>query len=270
MVGKTEICRGAMAAILFAFVLIQEYPAAGFVHSDNFVVVTPSEGSDADDERFARKILAKAEEYREKIAHEWLSAPLPPSVGRTVINVNLQPDEDQAITWAKDHPSRTHHAVYLTTSRENALGSTLMHEVAHVVLATEFSFPQRLPAWLEEGIASRYDNPSRLLMRQQILNWYARRENWPLLKSVLTAENISNDDKSTYAIASSLVEYLLSLEDRETLFRFGQVGSAIGWEQAVQKCYSLRNVNHLERQWQAWVKRGNRIAMAKTHRRTSQ
>ena len=119
---------------------------AGYVHNENFIIYTPPESSGKVSQRFANQVLTKAEEYRKQIAEEWLHHELPPSVGRTIINVNLSDTEDKGLTWAIDDPRRTLHTLFLTTSRGRALGSTLKHEITHVVLATQFPYPNRLPA----------------------------------------------------------------------------------------------------------------------------
>src|SRR3970040_420239 len=94
----------------------------------------------------------------------------PRGIGRTVINVAFSDSDDSALTSAIDSPEPTMHNVYLpTTSQERALGGMLHHEITHVVLASRFPHPNRLPAWVEEGIASRYDDQERVAIRTQIL-----------------------------------------------------------------------------------------------------
>ena len=132
--------------------------AAGFVHNENFVVFTESGLSRQVTQDFAQSVLVKAEEYRKQISQEWFGEQLPRGIGRTTINVSFSDDRDAGLTWAVDHPDRKLHTIYLYTTAEQAVGSTLAHEVAHAVLATRFPHPHRLPAWVEEGIASQYDN----------------------------------------------------------------------------------------------------------------
>ena len=234
--------------------------AAGYVHNENFIIYTPSDTSAEVSHQFANRVLAKAEEYRKQIAKEWVGQKLPPSVGRTVINVKLSDAEDKGLTWAIDDPRRTLHTIYLTTSRERAIGSTLKHEITHVVLATQFPHPNRLPAWLEEGIASRYDDDARIATRQSILNWYARTRNWPKLQRVLTADRIIDDDKTAYAVSSSLVNYLLTRADKAELLRFGHAGARHGWKQALAKHYQIEGVEQLQQSWQKWVAASNSLA----------
>ena len=106
-------------------------------------------------------MLKQAEAFRREFSEKWLGHELPKGAGESVIYVAFTPNEDRGLTWAKDHPNRTLHNVYLRTSPENAVGSTLRDEIAHTVLATKFPHPNRLPSWLEEGIASQYDDEAR-------------------------------------------------------------------------------------------------------------
>ena len=117
----------------------------------------------------ALQMLRQAERFREEIALQWLGGPLPEGQGRVVINLRVSHDRDEGLTWACDSQDRLCHTIYLVTSPQRALGSTLKHEIAHAVLATHFSHPHRLPSWLEEAIASDYDDASRKSTRQRIL-----------------------------------------------------------------------------------------------------
>ena len=50
--------------------------------------------------------------------------------------MSFSEEQDAGLTWAKDNPRRKYHTLYLTTTPDRALGSTLAHEMVHVVLAT--------------------------------------------------------------------------------------------------------------------------------------
>ena len=117
--------------------------AAGFQYDENFTVL-------AADQTLAAEVLASANQYRRQVAQEWLRGELPPGVGETVIHLTLSRSRDRGLTWAIDSPNRSLHKIWLTTDRNRALGGTLHHEIAHIVLATRY--PQQLPAWAEEGV----------------------------------------------------------------------------------------------------------------------
>jgi hypothetical protein len=227
---------------------------AGFAHNTNFTVFTQAMLSVEASQAFAESVRSKAEQYRREIAGEWFGEELPPGVGRTTINVTFAAFDDAGLTWVIDHPERKLHTIYLSTSPEESLGGTLAHEIAHVVLATRYPHPHRLPAWLEEGIACRYDGPERKRIRSELIRWFDRTGNWPRLDGVLSAEHILAEEKPAYAAAASLIELLLARGDRTKLLAFGQDASRVGWTKALAQHYGIRDGDELQRRWQDWAK----------------
>jgi hypothetical protein len=227
--------------------------AAGFAMSDNFTIFTPAYPTQQDAEAYAHEVLQSAETWRSEIAKQWLGEELPPGVGQTTVNVSFSEEQDSGLTWAKDNPRRKYHTLYLTTTPDRALGSTLAHEMVHVVLATRFPHPQRLAAWIEEGIASSYDDGPRQATRQRILAWIVKTENWPDVAELLISPNMASRDKTAYATASSLTAFLLSRGDKLTLLEFGQYANKAGWDAALSKYYRIRSTADLQRSWQQWV-----------------
>jgi hypothetical protein len=217
---------------------------AGLAHNHNFIVLAP-------DQPLAEDVLAEAEFFRKQVAKEWLGEELPPSVGPAVIHVQLSETEDSGLTWAIDSPGRKFHKLWITTTRRGALGSTLGHEITHLVLATRF--PDRLPAWAEEGAASLKDDQERIELRRRIIQWYARTGNWPNLDTIFQARTVLASDQATYSVAASLTEYLLSRGDKATFLRFAVAGKEKGWDFALQQHYSVRSAHELQATWQAWV-----------------
>ena len=165
---------------------------------------------------------------------EWFGEMLPPSIGRTVINVSFSGTQDRGLTWVKDDPRRRFHNIYLTTAPELVLGSKLHHEIAHVVLATRFSHPNRLPPWIEEGIAGRYDDEQCIATRKDILNWYVVTGKLPEISRILDGRDISPNDQAAYAVAASVTDYLLSLAEKDVLLKFSQATKKDGLDVALQ------------------------------------
>jgi hypothetical protein len=233
--------------------------AAGFQSNENFLVFTESMLSRTASQEFAEAVLTQAEQYRKQIALEWFGEELPLGVGRTTINVTFSADKDDAGAWVKNNPNQKLNTIYLHTSAENALGATLAHEIAHIVLATEFPAPQRLPAWLEEGIASRYDGQQRRQTRDSMMRWF-RKGHWPRVEPVLDANNIGAKDTESYTVAVTLTEMLLDRGGNKKLLEFGETINRVGWARAVEQHYQIRDVEELQRLWQSWVSRSDRLA----------
>jgi hypothetical protein len=244
--------------------------AGGLASNDSFVVLTSAEDPYTSDREFAREVARKAAEYRREIAVEWLGADLPPSVGRTYLSVLLTDAEDIGRTWPKNKITGEYNNVHLSTSPDRALGGSLAHEVAHVVMGTRFQGANRLPAWAEEGIASRYDDPDRIRTRREILQWYADTGNWPSLQDVLDAKQFPPRDRASYAVAESLTEFLLTRGQRKQFLEFAVSGRHDGWEHALSAHYEIQDTSELQALWERWANeaylRGPESSLADEHR----
>ena len=108
MFRKSKVIQKSMVSILIAVgvAIPSVTQGAGFVYNENFTVFTPSEPSPQAGQKFAERVLARAERYRKAIATEWLGDELPPSVGRTIISVCFSESKERGLTWAKDNPRR--------------------------------------------------------------------------------------------------------------------------------------------------------------------
>ena len=220
-------------------------PSPATAHNANFVVSAPSR-------ELAEEVLAQADALRDALAVQWLGQKLPPGIGSAVIRVQLSDTEDRGLTWPAERAERLTHMMWLTTSRQRALGSTLAHEMTHVVLATRY--PGQIPAWCNEGIASLVDDEDRCAARRQILAWFAETGNWPALVRVLDTDKIAPTDPAQYAVSASLTQYLLTLGDGARLLEFARSGKRLGWDSALRKHYDITNARVLQAQWQAWAK----------------
>jgi hypothetical protein len=244
---------------IFAIGLQSVASAAGFAFNENFIVFTPHQRTREAEQRFAELVLKRAMAFRQEFAKEWLGEPLAEGEGRSVIHIDFSAHEDRGLTWAKDHPGRTLHNVFLRTSPENATGSTLQHEIAHTVLASRFPHPNRLPAWLEEGIASRYDDESRHAQREDLLYaWVRSSGSAPNLVKLMATPDIKSFDETSYAAATSLVRFLLTRGDEHKILKFGVDGQQNGWDDALRSHYDIYSVRDLQQQWQNWLERQRR------------
>ena len=224
----------------------------GIAGGKNFTVVAPR------GDHLAEKVVARAEELRKEIALAWLGEELADGKGRTHITLELAKDKDQGLTWlcGPGRQVRGDHRMFLTTSAERATGSTLAHEVTHVVLAVRF--PQGMPAWANEGIASLADDDERHETRRRLSGEWARESRWPSLEQVLYQRTIQPSDQAAYTAAASLVEFLLEKGDRRALVGFVGQAQQDGWDSALRTSYGIPRVADLQRQWQEWVTRGAR------------
>ena len=245
----TRISRLLSCALLTSITVVTNLPGAGFVSEQNFVVVVPPEPTQQSAQEFASKLSQRAERYRRQIATAWLGAPIPGGLGRTVIHIEFTDGDDVGLTWAKDDPQRAFHNVYLKTTRDRAMSTTLAHELVHVVLATQYPSPNRLAPWIEEGIASQYDDVERTSAREQMLRWFARSGNWPDVPAVLASRSISTNDRESYTVAAALTEMLVQQEGRLKFVNFGRDARKLGWDRALRQHYRINGTGQLIEQW---------------------
>jgi hypothetical protein len=215
----------------------------GLVCNENITVNAPTQ-------ELAEAVLAQAQHYRDRAALRWLGRALPPGAGPVVIHVEIDPAQDRAVTWPIDTPQRSFHAMWITSSRELALGATLAHEMTHVVLATQFG--NALPAWANEGAAGQEDDEATRAVRQRVAARWYREGRWPPLRDVLEARRLSPSDQEAYAAAVSLTDYLLTHGDAPRFLAFATSGPAVGWDRAVQQHYGHASVAQLEAAWRTW------------------
>lgn len=237
--------------------VVSQAKAAGLVFNENFTILAAKSQPPIAHE-FPERLLEAAERYRGEIAREWFEQELGLGEGKTTISFTMSHRQDKAFTWARSG-NRNYHVVYLTTSPQQAIGSTLKHEIAHVVLATRYPGAKRLPVWLEEGIASRYDDADRIALREKIVQSFGHTQPWPNISQMFAAENVPSVDQVTYAFAASLTDYLLTLDSRKTLLRFGEMCSQTTPQQALATHYRLQP-HELQQRWQRWAKHPATVA----------
>jgi len=211
----------------------------------NFTVLAPNQA-------VADGVAAQAEVFRKEAALQWLNETLPDRLGRSLITVEITSQKDEGLTWPIDSKQRTMHQVWLTTSADRAMGSTLHHEVIHTVLDTHF-YPAVLPAWSSEGIASQADDDARKEDRRLRAAQWARTGQWPNLAALLTLPRIEHDNVEAYAAASSFTEFLVALGGKPRVLQFAINGQKQGWDDAARSTYRFRNVVELQAAWQAWA-----------------
>jgi hypothetical protein len=245
--------RVAFYAAVLAAIFASCACAAGVARNENFSVYVPETSVPAQAQRFAELLLERAQSYRSEIAMEWLGEELPAGAGRTTIYVEISSVEDVGLTWAKDSAERRSHTIWLKTSPRLAVGETLKHEVGHAVFATRYPSPNRLPSWVEEGIASGYDDAIRKDARQQLLRSWVRTGHAAQLAQVLESSDLRSFDEYSYAAATSLVNFLMERGERETILRFAEDGQRRGWTAALRAHYGIQSIDELQSQWEAWL-----------------
>jgi hypothetical protein len=250
--------RSVFCAVILAALCPAVVNAAGLASNANFIAYVPLKPSPEKAGQYAKLIVERAQLFRDEVAREWLGETLPDGGTRTIITVGFTNKENSGFTWAKDDPQKRFHSVYLNTSPAKAAGTILNHEIAHTVFATKYPHPNRLPSWVEEGIASRYDDPALIAVRQQEVRSWMRVGRIPRLVSLLNAPGIESFDDTHYAAAESLVSFLATRGDKLAIVKFAEDGQRVGWDCALQAHYRIAGVQQLQSDWQAWLRDSDR------------
>jgi hypothetical protein len=66
-------------------------------------------------------------------------------------------------------------------------------------------------------------------------------------------DDLNTFDEASYAASTSLVSFLLTEADEQTLLRFAVDGQRYGWDAALQSHYGIQSQRELQSQWQAWL-----------------
>ena len=219
----------------------------GICGSTNFTVMCTST------ELSSREVLAKAESMRKEIATELLGAKLPDGQEFAIIHVTISQESDEGLTRLSTTKEQGPHRIWIKSSSQRALGSTLAHEIAHIVLNGNFQV--RMPAWANEGLASLYDDPERHARRSEILSEFVQSGHWPSIAGLLSVQYFAPTDERAYAISVSLTQFLLSLGTPRELMRFIELGMNRGWNHALETAYGIHGSEALQIRWQEWLTR---------------
>lgn len=241
---QTQIVLLAIALSLSTVICLGERPSSRL--GENFVIGAPSK-------ELAKTGMERADAYRKQIALDWLGRELKPGESFADIHIYLATagQEDSGRLWLENRETGRPHMMWLTGAREDVLGAGMAHEVAHVVLASRF--PNGMPVWANEGIASFYDDEERLNIRGQIMHRIVESSAWPSIDEILTAAKIKPSDQTAYALSSSLTEYLVSLRGREAFVEFVSAAMSSGWDAAISNIYGMEDRRELQTMWQAWA-----------------
>jgi len=73
------------------------------------------------------------------------------------------------------------------------------------------------------------------------------------LVHLIESSDLRSFDEASYAAATSLVDFLLTRGDKQTLLKFAQDGERSGWAAALQTHYRIASLQELQSEWLAWL-----------------
>jgi hypothetical protein len=114
-------------------------------------------------------------------------------------------------------------------------------------------YPGQIAPWIDEGIACLYNDRDSKNIANDVIDWYRETGNWPSVISVMEDDRIARWDQASYAVSTSVVEFLLTRGDKAQLLAFAIDGQKQGWDAALRTHYKIAAVSELERSWRAWI-----------------
>jgi hypothetical protein len=140
----------------------------------------------------------------------------------------------------------------LVANHPNLMGTSLPHEIMHVILADLFPQPL-LPRWADEALAVLAE-PRENVQRYLRLVPQLRQEG----KLYAVGQLISMPDfpepariTAFYVESVSLVDMLVAEKGEKEFLIFLRDAQRYGYEKALERNYSIRNYNDLQRHWLA-------------------
>lgn len=200
----------------------------------------------------ARLMVMAANEHEADVLRLLGLETVPTQRPKTHIFVEYQSHRDDAWTSLAELQNDVQcNEMWLYTSPEKCMGSTLRHEVCHVVLNAVVEKP--IPVWIDEGFACcvgeqrRFRDEVRIQQREEVL----LSDQFPALASLQEMNEMIRSDRSAYAVATAAVTYLLTLGEGPKFLEFAQLASKGNVEEALQKTYGIQSLNELDAMWQA-------------------
>jgi len=240
----------------------------------NFIVEAPTDA-------IARQIGLAAENYRRRLAIQWLGRPMPRWYRPCVVHVKVGPvGAGGATTFAFDRGRTGQMEVFgwrmtIQGPLDRILDSVLPHEISHTFLACHFRRP--LPLWADEGAATlAEDETGKQRQQRRAVQALRSARRIPLRTLLSLTEYPSNMENvlTLYAEGYMLAEYLVQKGGRLRYLSFLDDGHRRGWDEAIRRHYGLSGVSELESRWIRWVLAGapelqTRIAAGPRGRRPS-
>lgn len=208
----------------------------------------------------AAEVQKVAEHYRTAAFAKW-STPYA-SRWQPVCDVYLYPRADDYVTATKQPGNSPGHSTIkaqggrvvarrmdLRTDDPNFLGSTLPHEITHVVLADLFS-DGSLPRWADEGMAVLAEPRGQVERYQKTLvNCRKRGQLLPLAQILAGSEYPDAASITVFYVESvSVVDFMVNLKGPTEFVAFLQAAKG-DFNSALMKHYRIRNVAELQDHW---------------------
>jgi hypothetical protein len=161
------------------------------------------------DERFARDVLSKAEEYYQQIASD-LGYPRYSEFWTwdNRVKIYIYPDKASFLkasaqpNWSEGMADYKNKEILSYVWGKNFIESLLPHEIAHLVFRDFVGFKGEVPLWLDEGVAQWEEVAKRKEIKNIIQNYF-QQDNLLLVSDVMRLDVRSLKDKQGVLIRAT-------------------------------------------------------------------
>jgi len=219
-----------------------------------------------EDDKFARSVLKKSEEYYKKIASElgyqrysdfwqWDNR----------VKIYLYPDQAAFIEatgrkeWSQGVANYERKEIISYTWEEGFLEALLPHEITHLIFRDYVGFKGEIAVWLDEGVAQWMELPKRKLAREYMQNYLAQGKGFSIKD--LTEVDVRNVNVEAavrlfYVQAISVIDFLINRYGTDRFIVFcRQLRDGKSLKEALTFTYptSIRTLEELEAQWKDYI-----------------
>ncbi|MEM8864090.1 MAG: hypothetical protein AAGF31_00930 [Planctomycetota bacterium] len=253
---RTRRCAAVLAlALTVTFISTESAQAAGH-RTTNFVVQAPTRA-------LAIEIAQSAEQWRERLAIEWLGEAMPAWSKPCPIQASVSPhlgaggetsfvfDQGEVFGWT----------MKVQGSRERVLDSVLPHEITHTIFASHFRRP--LPRWADEGACTTVEHPVEIGKQERMLIRFLKTGKGIPFTRMFALKEYPRDVMPLYSQGHSVTTFLIERRGKKAFLEFLADGMADEqWAAAVREHYGHDTLYAMQDQWLAWVKQGRpRLAL---------
>jgi hypothetical protein len=233
--------------IVCALGLLVTVCAGANYRTQNFVVEAPSS-------EVARQVAGAAEEWRARLAVEWLGKELPRWPHPCHVLVRVGPDlvpNGRTRLLAEGRRAQVWN-ISLEGPLTRILDSVLPHEMTHAVFATHFRRP--LPRWADEGASTLVEHESQRAEQERRLTSALLSGTGLSLAELFVAGDAPQTATAAYLQGYSLTQFLLAHGDKHKFVEFLDEGLAgASWSDAVRNHYGFESLDELQRIWLEWA-----------------
>ncbi len=222
------------------------------------------------DNKFAKDVSDKAEEYYNKIADDLGYARYSNFwAWNKRVKIYIYPDKDSYLSYVTthDHPTwscgmanYTKKEIISYAQSRGFLDGVLPHEITHLIFR-DYVGQKNIPIWIDEGVAQWEEKGKRQFVKREMKELLQHHDPIPIERMmILNIGRIKNETivELFYVEAVSLVDFLITEHGADNFIFFcRQLRDGKDVNEALKFAYpvSIRNVNALEDKWLEYLQK---------------